>query len=744
MKRTLPAILTAVTLSTAGVLSSCVDQSPTGSNNPPPQTWIDPVTPSEPPPPEPASWIVTFNDQTQDPVDEATRIISETGGSLIATYRHAINGFVAEIPDDAIGALRSRPNVASVERDGVVSAIAFDMVTESAGAWGLDRIDQRDLGLSGTYSFNTDGSGVTVYVVDSGIRETHSEFQIPGGGSRAWRGPETDFVTTDPQGGYDCQGHGTHVSGTVGGNTYGVAKNVELVGVRVLGCDGHGYYSWMIAAIDWITARHEAGLGPSVVNMSLGGSVSSSLNNAIAQSSAKGVVYAVAAGNSGTNACNYSPASAPEALTVAASTSSDSRASFSNYGLCTDVFAPGTGIRSSTHGTDTSTGSWSGTSMATPHVAGVAALFLGETPWASAGEVVDAITTAATPGKISGANTSPNLLLYSFPDAPAPPSGADVRVSLSESADPIRQDGQVVYTTRVTNVGPESAAESRFEQTLPTSASVIAVNASQGTCSPASGRVDCDLSALPSGASVTVEVTVAPSESGSLNTQVAGSSATEDPDPSNNAASASTRVEAPPSPVAVAGVDAVSMTPSGKFQIGSVDVALDATRGGVTVTGTWYKDGESSPFQTAQAISNSNGVASMSTGKLRNVSYLNFCVTGLSGSDVLDGTSYPVCDPDYGSAPPDPGTQDPPTTAAPSSLTAVYATRGGGRVELQWRPGGGGDVDVYRGLSEGSLDKVVTTSDNGRYNDRNGTRMSYYQVCVSGSTSACSEVVPVQ
>jgi subtilisin family serine protease len=743
MKRTTLAVLTAVTLSTAGVLSSCADRSPTGSNNPPPQTWIDPVAPSEPPPPEPASWIVTFNDQTQDPVDEATRIISETGGSLIATYRHAISGFVAEIPDAAIADLRSRPNVASVEPDGVVSAIAFDMVTESAGAWGLDRIDQRDLGLSGTYNFNTDGSGVTVYVVDSGIRETHSEFQIPGGGSRAWRGPETDFVTTDPQEGYDCQGHGTHVSGTIGGNTYGVAKNVELVGVRVLGCDGYGYYSWMIAAIDWITARHQAGLGPSVVNMSIGGSVSSSLNNAIAQSSSKGVVYAVAAGNSGANACNYSPASAPEALTVAASTSTDGRASFSNYGVCTDVFAPGTGIKSSTHNTDTSTGSWSGTSMATPHVAGVAALFLGETRWASSEEVVDAITTAATPGKISGANTSPNLLLYSFPDAPAPPSGADVRVSVSESADPIRQDGQVVYTTRLTNIGPESAAASRLEQLLPTSASIIGVNASQGSCSPASGRVDCDLALVPSGASVTVEVTVAPSESGSLNTQVVGSSATADPDPSNNAASASTRVEAPPSPIAVSGVDAVSISPSGKFQIGAVDVALEPARGGVTVFGAWYRDGESSPFQTAQAISSSDGVATMSTGKLRNVSYLNFCVTRLSGSSVEDVTSYPICDPDFGSTP-DPGTQDPPTASAPSSLTAVYSSRGGGRVELQWRPGGGSDVDVYRGLSEGSLNKIVSTSDNGRYNDRDGTEMAYYQVCVSGSTSACSEVVPVQ
>jgi uncharacterized repeat protein (TIGR01451 family) len=727
------------------VLASCTDGTPTQVGGDLPTPWPDPVAPTEPPPPEPAAWIVTFNEQAGDPVDAATRIITETGGSLIATYRTAINGFAAELPVGAEEQIRARPEVASVERDGVVSFFGFDTVTESALSWGLDRIDQRDLGLSGSYSYNADGSGVTVYVMDTGIRTSHQEFGDGSGGSRAWRGPETDFVTTDPRNGNDCRGHGTHVAGTIGGRVYGVAKNVELVAVRVLDCDGYGYYSWMISAIDWIAGRHEAGFGPSVVNMSLGGGASSALNDAIARASAKGVVFAVAAGNYNYDACAYSPASAPAALTAAATHSQDGRASYSNFGSCVDLFAPGSGIRSASNADDSSSRLMSGTSMASPHVAGAAALFLGENPWASASEVADALSSAATPDRISDPKGSPNRLLYTFPGAPvAPPAGADLRVSLSESADPVQQGGEFTYTSTVRNVGPETASGSRLSQALPASASIVAVNTSHGSCTPGSGQVDCDLHDVLSGESVTVSVTVAPSETGYMTTQVSGSSTTEDPDPSNNAASASTMVEAPPSPVAVSTVGSVSITTSGKFLTGNVDVSLTGARSGVTVTGAWYEGGESSAFRTASAISNSNGVATMSTGKLRNAQYLNFCVTSLSGSSVDDTTSYPMCDPEFGTTPTDPGTGDPPSSAAPSNLSATYTTNAGGRVELTWSPGPGGEVDVYRGYSEGSLEVIARSADNGRYNDRDGTTMGYYQVCVSGSTTACSEVVSVR
>jgi subtilisin family serine protease len=735
---------TALALLSLGVLAACSDHTPTQVNDLP-TPWPDPVAPTEPPPPEPAAWIVTFNELNDDPVEAATQIITETGGSLLATYRPAIRGFAAEIPDDAIATIRAMPDVASVQRDGVISISGFPTVTEDAGSWGLDRVDQRDLPLSDSYSYTSDGTGVTVYVMDTGIRATHVEFSDGAGGSRAWSSAETDFVSNDPRAGADCNGHGTHVAGTVGGNTYGVAKNVELVGVRVLECGGWGYYSWMLKAIDWIAARHEAGFGPSVVNMSIAGGFDHSLNQAIAGATAKGVVFAVAAGNQGRDACLNSPASAAEALTVAASMPTDVRPGFSNFGSCVDLFAPGTGILSAVSETDTALRLMGGTSMASPHVAGAAALLLGEDPWAGAGEVADAIKAAATPGRISEAQGSPNLLLYTFADAPPPaPSGADLRVALTESADPIRQDGQVVYTTTVTNVGPEAAIGSKVRQALPSTASVVAMEASQGSCALASGQVDCDLQSVASGGSVRVSVTVRPASSGLITTDVSGSSTTDDPDLSNNFASASTMVEAPPSPVAVVAVGSVSITTSGKFVTGNADVNLDAARGGVTVTGSWYKDGESSPFRTASAISNTNGVATLSTGKLRNAQYLNFCVTSLSGSSVDDSTTYPMCDPDFGTTPTDPGTGDPPSSAAPSNLMAVFTTNAGGRVELTWSPGPGGEVDVYRGFLDGSMEIIARSADNGRYNDRDGTTKGFYQVCVSGSTSACSEVVSVR
>ena len=313
-----------------------------------------------------------------------------------------INGFVAvDLDVDDAEMLRKDPRVASVEPDVFVQA----QETQLSATWGLDRIDQRSLPLDRTYSYSNTGAGVTVYIVDTGIRSTHTEFAarvLPG-----------YSVINDHHGTEDCDGHGTHVAGTVGGRTYGVAKEVALVPVRVLNCSGSGTASGVIAGLDWIAANHS---GPSVANLSLGGPVSSALDTAVRNLSARGVTVAVAAGNSGADACNVSPAREGSALTVGATTNRDARASYSNYGSCVDIFAPGSSVHSAYIRSDTDSGSMSGTSMASPHVAGVAALVLQTSPDSSAAQVFSYVVDVATAGVIAGVGSgSPNLLLYADP-----------------------------------------------------------------------------------------------------------------------------------------------------------------------------------------------------------------------------------------------------------------------------------------------------------------------------------------
>lgn len=313
-------------------------------------------------------------------------------------YYSALLGFAATLPASSLLALRQNPAVDYIEADQVVSIDT----TQSPATWGIDRIDQRNLPLSNSYTYNNTGSGVHAYIIDTGIRTTHTEF-----GGRASIGTDT---VGDGQNGVDCNGHGTHVAGTVGGATYGVAKNVALVAVRVLNCSGSGSTSGVISGVDWVTS-HAA--KPAVANMSLGGSASSSLDNAVKNSIASGVTYAIAAGNSNKNACNYSPARVAEAITVGATTSSDSRASYSNYGSCLDLFAPGSSITSAWYSSDTATNTISGTSMATPHVAGVAALYLQSNSSATPAQVRDALVNNATTGVVkSPGKNSPNRLLF--------------------------------------------------------------------------------------------------------------------------------------------------------------------------------------------------------------------------------------------------------------------------------------------------------------------------------------------
>ncbi|MER5177123.1 S8 family peptidase [Streptomyces sp. NPDC002896] len=356
----------------------------------------------------PNSWIVVLKDgSTTKAATPATarNLAAEYDGSLGRVYSSALKGFSAKLTKSEATALARDPKVAYVQQNQVLRIND----TQSDATWGIDRIDQRDLPLSKTYTYNTTASNVTAYIIDTGIRTSHSEF-----GGRASVGTDT---VGGGQNGQDCNGHGTHVAGTVGGKTYGVAKGVKLVAVRVLDCNGSGTTAGVVAGIDWVTAH---AVKPAVANMSLGGGADTTLDNAVKRSIASGVSYSIAAGNGNilglpANACNYSPARVPEAITVGATDSSDKRASWSNYGTCLDLFAPGVNITSAWDDSDTATNTISGTSMATPHTTGVAALYLATHPTATPAQVRDALVNGATSGKVTDPRTgSPNRLLYSL------------------------------------------------------------------------------------------------------------------------------------------------------------------------------------------------------------------------------------------------------------------------------------------------------------------------------------------
>jgi serine protease len=351
----------------------------------------------------PGRYIVVLNDQQVaaagvQPLADA--LARQHGGRLTHVYQHAIRGFALTVSATGAAALARNPRVRYVEQDSE----RFIVDDQLGATWGLDRIDQRDLPLNSTYSYSTLAAGVHVYVIDTGIRSTHAEF-----GGRVSSTGYTAII--DGNGTGDCNGHGTHVAGTVGGATYGVAKGVTLHAVRVLNCSGSGSTSGVIAGVNWVTANH---VSPAVANMSLGGGASTALDDAVRNSVASGVTYAIAAGNSSANACNASPGRVSQALTVGSSTRTDARSSFSNFGTCVDLFAPGSGITSAWSTSDTATNTINGTSMASPHVAGAAALYLATDPAAPPATVHAAIVNNASVNKLSSIGLgSPNRLLYS-------------------------------------------------------------------------------------------------------------------------------------------------------------------------------------------------------------------------------------------------------------------------------------------------------------------------------------------
>ena len=397
-----PAVISAVAVGAAA--SAIAFTVPAGAaDSPAPLRGADASTAIE------GEYIVVMEKQGRSDVakSEAKSVRSDArdaGGDVREVFNTAFNGFSASLDKDALEEVRSNPDVAYVQANHRYTTQG----DQADPTWGLDRVDQAALPLDKNYHYEQTGAGVTAYIIDTGIRLSHSEF-----GGRAELGWDT---VNDGQNGNDCNGHGTHVAGTVGGSTYGVAQGVTLVAVRVLNCAGSGSWSGVIAGIDWVTGNHLPGQ-PSVANMSLGGSASAAVDKAVSNSIANGVSYAIAAGNGNfvgiaQDACKSSPARVPAAMTVSATDQNDRKASWANYGKCVDWFAPGVGITSAWIGGDGATGTISGTSMATPHTAGVAALYLQTHSGASPSAVRDALYANTTKAVVTASKTTNNHLLF--------------------------------------------------------------------------------------------------------------------------------------------------------------------------------------------------------------------------------------------------------------------------------------------------------------------------------------------
>ncbi|MFE9956244.1 S8 family serine peptidase [Micromonospora sp. NPDC005299] len=399
------------------------------------------------------SYLVVLKDSAVAPsrvTETAHRLTARHGGTVARTWRAALRGFELSVGATAAARIAADPAVAYVEQNHTVSIAGTQTNPPS---WGLDRIDQRNLPLNSSYTYPNTASNVHAYIIDTGVLFGHNDF-----GGRAVSG----FDAVDGGSADDCNGHGTHVSGTVGGSSYGVAKGVQIVGVRVLNCQGSGTNAQVVSGIDWVTAN---AVKPAVANMSLGGSANSSIDTAVTNSINSGITYAVAAGNGDIlgnrqNACNYSPARVASAITVGATQNNDAAASFSNYGTCVDILAPGVNITSAWYTGTTATNTISGTSMASPHVAGAAALVLSANPSWTPQQVRDSLVNNATPNVVTNVGTgTPNRLLYVVNGSTPPPTN-DFSVSVSPTAGSTAPGGSVTATvaTATTNGSAQSVS----------------------------------------------------------------------------------------------------------------------------------------------------------------------------------------------------------------------------------------------------------------------------------------------
>ncbi|MEV4621656.1 S8 family peptidase [Asanoa sp. NPDC049573] len=408
------------------------------------------------------SYIVVFKNTAvaKASVDgNASALAGRHGGKVVRTYRSALRGFELRATEAQAKRVAANPNVAYVEQNHTVHAFGTQTNPPS---WGLDRIDQRNLPLNQSYTYPNTASNVHAYIIDTGIRTSHQQF-----GGRAVSGFDAvDGGTAD-----DCNGHGTHVSGTVGGSAYGVAKGVQLVAVRVLNCQGSGTNAQVVGGIDWVTAN---AIKPAVANMSLGGGANTAIDSAVNSAINSGVTFAIAAGNGNTlgvrqNACNYSPARVPNAITVGATQNNDAAASFSNYGTCVDILAPGVNITSSWSTSDTATNTISGTSMATPHVAGAAALVLSANPTWTNQQVRDYLVNNATPNVVTNPGTgTPNRLLFVVNDG-TPPAN-DFSVSVAPTAGSVAPGGSATATVSTSTTSGSAQSVSLAASGLPSGA----------------------------------------------------------------------------------------------------------------------------------------------------------------------------------------------------------------------------------------------------------------------------------
>lgn len=401
------------------------------------------------------AYIVVFHDAVADvagTVDALTKPINVKAKYI---YKNSIKGFAATLPPAALDNMRKNPNIRYIEQDQEVSL----NLTQSGATWGIDRTDQSTLPLDGTFTYETSGAAVDAYIFDTGIRQDHAEF-----GGRAKPGYDAIVAGGTSN---DGNGHGTHVAGTVGGITYGMAKQTNLFAVKVLADNGSGSWSGVVAGIDWAVGHHTT--RPAVGNMSLGGGASTSVDDAVRRAVADGIVMCVAAGNDYQNAANYSPARTAEAITVGATTSTDGFASYSNFGSIVDILAPGSSIKSAWFTSSTAVNTISGTSMATPHVAGAAALYLETYPGSTPAQVSSGLKSIATPNRIASVPTgTPNLLLYvkfgpvtppETPAAPvlsAPANGA-TGTSTSPTLSWIASTNATTYTVQVSNTADFSS-----------------------------------------------------------------------------------------------------------------------------------------------------------------------------------------------------------------------------------------------------------------------------------------------